>query len=85
MAMLCLPPAPSIRAFHQQARAPEVGELDAEGRRLRLRSAFDEACAVVPDDVLSRAMRDGAPSAEEAWELQRSATAQLGLHARPAG
>ena len=27
-------------------------------------------------DLLTRA-----PSAEEAWELQRSATAQLGLHA----
>jgi hypothetical protein len=63
------------------ARAPDVGELDAEGRRLRLRSAFDEACAAVPDDVLSRVLRDGAPSAEDAWELQRSATAQLGLHA----
>ena len=63
------------------SRAPDVGVRGAEGRRLRLRSAFDEACAAMPDDVLSRAVREGAPSAEEAWELQRSATAQLGLHA----
>eukprot|EP00908_Phaeocystis_cordata_P015074 Transcript_26185.p2 GENE.Transcript_26185~~Transcript_26185.p2 ORF type:complete len:544 (+),score=249.13 Transcript_26185:705-2336(+) len=63
------------------ARAPEVGELDAEGRRLRLRAAFDEACAGTGDELLARALRAGVPSAEELWELQRGVTSQLGLHA----
>ena len=54
---------------------------DAEGRRLKLRAAFDEACGAVGDDVLSRAMHAGAASAAELWELQRGFTSQLGLHA----
>lgn len=59
------------------SRAP-AGE---EERAKFLRGAYEDACAAIPEDALSRALHAHAPSAGTLWQLQRRLASQLGLHA----
>ena len=71
----------TVAHAHQRllARAPPDEEPTA--RKARLRSAYEEACKAVPEQLLSEILTAAAPSAGAVWELQRRLTSQIGLHA----
>jgi len=71
----------STALAHQRVLSQGSVPLNDEARRERLRQAFADACRVVPDDMLVRAIREAVPSAIQQWELIRGLCAQLGLHA----
>ena len=50
-------------------------------RQARLRDAYAEACASVPEDLLSQHLHHVMPSPAELWAVQRRIASQLGLHA----
>jgi transformation/transcription domain-associated protein len=66
---------------HQRTLSRGVAPPDEEARRERLRQAFGDACRGVPDDLLTHAVQDSLPDAVQQWELRRTLTSQLGMHA----